>query len=73
MLPDVFGNGVLVIQLFPEHHDVALWCKMATEDAEAGDDNCRTFNCLLVLSKETGVNWDEDDPNDYTQRHAGAN
>lgn len=69
---NVLSNGVLVVDLLPEDHDVALGCQVAAEDAVAGNDDGRDFYGLLVLPKEVDINWDEDDPDDQKQQHAGG-
>ncbi len=64
MLPDVLGNSVLIINLFPEHHNVTLRGQVTAEDAVARDENGCTFNGSFVLPKQIDVDRDEEDPND---------
>lgn len=72
MLSNVLGDGALVVDLLPEHHDVALGRQVAEEDAVAGSDDGGHYHGLLVLPDEAGVDWDENDPEDQKQQHAIA-
>lgn len=72
MLSNVLGDGALVVDLLPEHHDVALGRQVAAEDAVAGSDDGAHYHGLLVLPDEAGVDWDENDPEDQKQQHAIA-
>lgn len=72
MLSNVLGDGALVVDLLPEHHDVALGRQVAAEDAVAGSDDGGHFHGMLVLPDEADVDWDENDPEDQKQQHAVA-
>lgn len=64
MLPDVFSNCVLIINLFPEQHNVTLWGQVTAEDAVARNENGCTFNGSFVLANGTDIKRNEDGPND---------
>lgn len=70
MLPDVLGDGVLIVELLPEHHDVTLRGQVAAQDAVAGDEDGRALGGALVPPDQTDVNGDEENPNDQKQHHA---
>lgn len=64
MLPDELRNGILIIKLFPEHHNVTLGSQMTAEDVVSGNKYGRTTYGWFIPSLQCEKKREEDDPYD---------